>query len=87
MLEKNHVLSQKHYLLRKKVDSYFIPFSQRVEKFILISIIFLFFLTCLAQYYIHVNQENHYLVNKTIRYEGVFFTEPIDAKATLQPYK
>jgi ABC-type uncharacterized transport system permease subunit len=67
-----------------KTVQYYLPFSTHIERFLISCLIL--FISCLimAQIFILSGEENQAVVNKAIRYEGVFQEDPIEAKAALQ---
>lgn len=71
-------------LVNKRVSTYFLPLSRQVEKLLLIGIACSFVGLFLTQWFILTNEDYQSLVNKTIRYEGVFQEDHIQSKATLQ---
>lgn len=70
--------------LNHKIEQYFIPFSSQIERIIKVTLLILVLTLFLAQSFILTAEDNQAMVNKAIRYEGVFQDDPIEAKATLQ---
>jgi hypothetical protein len=69
---------------KSKIEHFFLPFSMQIEKVLLASLSIFILALLLVQVFLLSGENNHALVNKAVRYEGVFHEDPIEAKATLQ---
>ncbi|MDQ0337764.1 hypothetical protein J2S00_000534 [Caldalkalibacillus uzonensis] len=70
--------------LRQRIYGYFVPLAQQMERLLLLIIICLMISLVLAQAFILSKEEHQELVNKAVRYEGVFREDQIEIRATLQ---
>jgi hypothetical protein len=82
MVEEDHSISRDR--MNRKINQYFIPFSKQIETVLIWCLGIVFTCLFLTQAFILTKEENQAMVNKAIRYEGVFREDPIEAKATLQ---
>jgi hypothetical protein len=70
--------------IRQRIDLYFIPFANQVERIFFVLIAGLFISVVLAQFFIFSFPEHQELFNKAVQYEGVFREDHVESKATLQ---
>lgn len=69
---------------KSKLEYFFLPFSKQIEKLLLSSLGLFFLALLLAQAFLLSGENQQAMVNKAVRYEGVFHEDPIEAQATLQ---
>lgn len=69
---------------KSKVEYFFLSFSKQIEKVLLASLSIFILALLLAQAFLLSGENHQAMVNKAVRYEGVFHEDPIEAKATLQ---
>jgi hypothetical protein len=67
-----------------KTVQHYLPFSTQIERFLIMCLILFIMSLFMAQAFILSGEEHQAVVNKAIRYEGVFQEDPIEAKAALQ---
>ncbi|QZT32622.1 DUF5359 family protein [Caldalkalibacillus thermarum TA2.A1] len=70
--------------LRQRIHGYFIPLSEQTERLLFMILIFLLIGLFISQIFILSKEEHQELVNKSVRYEGVFHDDQIEIRATLQ---
>jgi hypothetical protein len=82
------MLEQKHTNIasssKNRKEHYYLSFSTQIEKLLKICLVLFIISLFMAQIFILSGEDHQAMVNKAIRYEGVFHDDPIEAKAALQ---
>jgi hypothetical protein len=69
---------------KNKIEYYYLPFATQIERFLKICLVLFIISLFMAQTFVLSGEDHQAMVNKAIRYEGVFHDDPIEAKAALQ---